>query len=187
MNLETGARAAIDRICEAYGFKTKIQLSNHLGISKGTLGNRIIRDNFPADLVLRCALETGASIEWLSFGTGSVHSTIQADTVKLKTFKLVDEKLIISSSLIFDKVILPKNYNELDAIRDDKNIYFVDKSNKNADDGKWLVEFSDKHSFKDLILLPGNKIRMDGGKYPIDCDISEINVLGKVVSIYTVL
>ncbi len=147
----------------------------------------MLRDNFPSDLVLRCALETGASIEWLSFGTGNVYSAIQTETVKLATFKLIDEKLARSNSLIFDKIILPENYNDLDAIRDGKNIYFVDKSNKNIDDGKWLVEFSGKHSFKDLLLLPSNRIRMDGGKYPIDCDINEINVLGKVISIYTVL
>ncbi|MDE9591044.1 phage repressor protein CI, partial [Xenorhabdus bovienii] len=44
-----------------------------------------------------------------------------------------------------------------------------------------------KYQFKELELIPGNKIRMDGGKYPIDCDVNDITVIGKVISIYTTL
>ncbi|MGV7960380.1 phage repressor protein CI [Photorhabdus tasmaniensis] len=186
MQQYANARETIDRICLAYKFKSYSQLANYLSISKGSLGNRITRDNFPYDIVLRCALETGASIEWLSFGIGNMNSTI-AETVKLITFELVDEKLQQSSSLTFDKDILPKNYGDIEAIKYGEDIYFIDRKQKNANDGKWLVEFSGKYQFKELELIPGNKIRMDGGKYPIDCDIDDITVLGKVISIYTAL
>ncbi|MDE9496252.1 phage repressor protein CI, partial [Xenorhabdus bovienii] len=83
----------------------------------------------------------------------------------------VDNKLLQSDSLIFDKVVLPRNYGDIEAIRDGENIYFVDRKQKLVSDGKWLISFSEKHLFKDLVIIPGNKIRMDGGKYPIDCDI----------------
>ncbi len=151
------------------------------------------RNNFPYDLVLRCALETGASIEWLSYGTGSMSSSIQtkieadAETIKLATYKLADAKLLQSSALIFDKVMLPKDYGDIEAIRYGSDIYFIDRKQNKVNDGNWLIEFSGKYQFKELELIPGNKIRMDGGKYPIDCDIDDITVIGKVISIYTTL
>ncbi|CDG88134.1 phage repressor protein CI [Xenorhabdus nematophila] len=189
----TNAREAIDRICKAYEFTSYNQLATYLSISSGSLGNRMTRDNFPYDLVLRCALETGVSIEWLSYGTGNMGSSIQtkieaeAETIKLAAYKLIDAKLLQSSSLIFDKVMLPKDCGDIEAIRDGDDIYFIDRKQNKANDGNWLIEFSGKYQFKELELIPGNKIRMDGGKYPIDCDVNDITVIGKVISIYTTL
>ncbi|MBD1229370.1 phage repressor protein CI [Xenorhabdus griffiniae] len=189
----TNAREAIERICQAYEFTSFNQLATYLSTSSGSLGNRMTRNNFPYDLVLRCALETGASIEWLSYGTGSMSSSIQtkieadAETIKLATYKLADAKLLQSSALIFDKVMLPKDYGDIEAIRYGSDIYFIDRKQNKVNDGNWLIEFSGKYQFKELELIPGNKIRMDGGKYPIDCDIDDITVIGKVISIYTTL
>lgn len=58
MNLEKGGRGAIERMVEAYGFKTRQALCDHLGISKSTLATRYMRDSFPAEWVIQCALET---------------------------------------------------------------------------------------------------------------------------------
>ncbi|HHU7925073.1 TPA: helix-turn-helix domain-containing protein, partial [Escherichia coli] len=62
MNLEKGGRGAIERMVEAYGFKTRQALCDHLGISKSTLATRYMRDSFPAEWVIQCALETGTSL-----------------------------------------------------------------------------------------------------------------------------
>ncbi|QBJ32303.1 phage repressor protein CI [Hafnia alvei] len=186
MNLETGARPAIERICEAYGFSSRLQLANHLGISNGSLGNRIIRDNFPADIVLRCALETGASIQWLSFGEGSPFNHAESDTIRIPAQNLDNGKLLKSSSIIFDKVMLPEHSGTLNVIRDGSVTYFVDLKDHELKDGKWLIEFTGNHSVKDLILLPGNKLRIDAGKYPIDSDINDVRIIGKIVATYLV-
>lgn len=186
MNLDTGARPAIERICEAYGFTSRLQLANYLGISNGSLGNRIIRDNFPADIVLRCALETGASIQWLSFGEGNRFNHVESDTIRLPTVKLDGGLLVKVSSIIFDKVMLPESYGEISVIKDGSVMYFVDGTIKEAKDGKWLIEFNGNHSVRDLTLLPGDKIRIDTGKYPIDSDKKDVSILGKVVATYLV-
>ncbi len=186
MNLETGARPAIERICEAYGFTSRLQLAQHLGISNGSLGNRIIRDNFPADIVLRCALETGASIQWLSFGEGNCFNNVEADTVKIPSFKLSDGKLLNTSSVIFDKVMLPAHIGTLNVIKDGGVTYFVDVGEQPIKDGKWLIEFTGNISIRDLMLLPGEKVRIDTGKYPIDGDLKDVRSLGKVVATYLV-
>ncbi|EIN3471841.1 helix-turn-helix domain containing protein, partial [Shigella flexneri] len=52
MNLEKGGRGAIERMVEAYGFKTRQALCDHLGISKSTLATRYMRDSFPAEWVI---------------------------------------------------------------------------------------------------------------------------------------
>lgn len=185
-NLETGAREAVARICEAYGFTSRLQLSNHLGIAASSLGNRIMRDNFPADLVLRCALETGASIFWLTTGEGAQFDHMASDTFRIPAFNIDGSELVRASSFIYDKALLPPFIGELNIISEGSVRYFVDLHAYQAADGKYLIEYSGTKSIKDLTLLPGNKLRIDWGKYPVDCDISDVSLLGKVVATYLV-
>jgi phage repressor protein C with HTH and peptisase S24 domain len=70
INFDSGGAAVIDRIIQAYGFKTKLQLCNHLGTTSANLSLRYKRDFFPSDLVIRCMAETGATLEWLATGEG---------------------------------------------------------------------------------------------------------------------
>ncbi len=72
MGSDTGGKAAIERLLEAYGFTTKQALSEHLNVSKSTMANRVLRDSFPADWIIQCALETGVSLLWLATGQGSM-------------------------------------------------------------------------------------------------------------------
>lgn len=46
MGSDTGGKAAIERLLEAYGFTTKQALSEHLNVSKSTMANRVLRDSF---------------------------------------------------------------------------------------------------------------------------------------------
>lgn len=185
-NIETGAREAVARICDCYGFTSRLQLANYLGIAASSLGNRIMRDNFPSDLVLRCALETGASIYWLTTGEGAQYDHLASDTVRLPAFKIEGSELLRQSSFIYDKALLPNFIGELQIIIDGSVMYFVDISDYPAADGKFLIEYSDTKSIKELTLLPGKKLRIDWGKYPIDCDTADVKLLGKVVATYLV-
>lgn len=58
INPNQGGKAAIERLVKAYGFTTRQALADHLGVSKSTLANRYMRDTFPADWIIQCALET---------------------------------------------------------------------------------------------------------------------------------
>lgn len=181
MNLETGARQAIERICEAYGFTSRNQLAKHIGITNSSLGNRIMRDNFPADIAIRCSLETGASLQWLVTGDGAVFDHQTSDTVRIPAFKFDGSALVKSSSLLFDKVMIPNHIGSLEIVEESNAKYLIDRADYAAGDGKYLIEYSGTQSIKDLTLLPGNKLRIDWGKYPLDCDISDVTIIGKII------
>ncbi|ELY2909353.1 phage repressor protein CI [Cronobacter dublinensis] len=185
-NIKTGAREAVERICEAYGFTSRLQLSNYLGMSASALSTRIMRDNFPADLVLLCALETGASIYWLTTGDGVKFDPVASDTKRVSAYKIEGGDMLRQASFICDKAMLPDYKGELKIITDVKTKYFVDIADYQVTDGRFLIEYSGAKSVKDVSLLPGNKLRIDWGKYPIDCEVADVNLLGKVVAIYMV-
>lgn len=185
-NIKTGAREAVARICEVYGFTSRLQLAQYLNMSPSALGTRIMRDNFPADLVLRCALETGASIYWLTTGEGATFDHLASDTLRIPAYKISNNELIRQSSFIYDKALLPNYSGELQIITDEKVTYFVDINSHQATDGKYLIEYSGTKSIKELTLLPGNKLRIDWGKYPVDCEVSDVQLIGKVVATYLV-
>lgn len=185
-NIKTGAREAVERICEAYGFTSRLQLSNYLGMSASALSTRIMRDNFPADLVLLCALETGASIEWLTTGEGVTFDPVASDLCRIPAYKIDGADIVRQSSFLFDKVLMPNYKGEIQAITDGKIRYFVDIAAHSLTDGKFLIEYSGTKSIKDVIVLPGNKLRIDWGKYPLDCNVSDVTLLGKVVATYLI-
>lgn len=185
-NIKTGAREAVERICEAYGFTSRLQLSNYLGMSASALSTRIMRDNFPADLVLLCALETGASILWLTTGEGVRFDTAISDTCRIPAHKIEAGTLVRQSSFLFDKAMLPDYKGEIQIITDGNVSYFVDVADYANSDGKFLIEYSGTKSIKELTLLPANKLRIDWGKYPLDCDVSDVALIGKVVATYMV-
>ncbi|EKK5429251.1 phage repressor protein CI [Enterobacter hormaechei] len=185
-NIKTGAREAVARICEVYGFTSRLQLAQYLEMSPNALGTRIMRNNFPADLVLRCALETGASIYWLTTGEGATFDHLASDTLRIPAYKTSNNELMRQASFIYDKALLPNYSGELQIIKDANVTYFVDIFSHQATDGKYLIEYSGTKSIKELTLLPGNKLRIDWGKYPVDCDISDVTLVGKVVATYLV-
>ncbi|MEQ5431935.1 tyrosine-type recombinase/integrase [Providencia huaxiensis] len=61
-NLEMFGESApvLGRIIETYGFSSKLMLAQHFEMASSSLAGRYKRDNFPADLVVRCVAETGA-------------------------------------------------------------------------------------------------------------------------------
>ncbi|HBH7064232.1 bacteriophage CI repressor [Enterobacter cloacae] len=185
-NIKTGAREAVARICEVYGFTSRRQLAQYLEMSPIALGTRIMRDNFPADLVLKCALETGASIYWLTTGEGATFDHFASDTLRIPAYKISNNELMRQASFIYDKALLPNYSGELQIIKDDNVTYIVDIYSHQATDGKHLIDYSDTKSIKELTLFPGNKLRIDWGKYPVDCDISDLMLVGKVVATYLV-
>ncbi|MGT3082209.1 helix-turn-helix transcriptional regulator, partial [Salmonella enterica] len=97
MNLQIefsqGGAEVLDRVIQAYGFNTKLALAEHLDIASSSLANRYKRDFFPADIVVRCMAETGATLEWLATGQGRKFNDDELDIMKLPRKKIVDGKL----------------------------------------------------------------------------------------------
>jgi hypothetical protein len=92
------------RVLEAYGFTSKLQLAEHFNMASSSLSARFKRGIFPADMVVRCVAETGASLEWLSTGQGKKFDDDQLDIMKFSKKKLVDGQLYHSGFVMFDKI-----------------------------------------------------------------------------------
>ncbi len=94
INPNKGGKAAIERLVEAYGFTTRQALADHLEVSKSTLANRYLRDTFPADWIIQCALETGTSLKWLTTGQGLKQSSLTVATEDFPSFALPQAKCL---------------------------------------------------------------------------------------------
>lgn len=184
MNLDKGGRAAIERMVEAYGFTTRQALCDHLGISKSTLATRYMRDSFPAEWVIQCALETGASLSWLANGIGPAFNNIQSDITSIPQKKIIDGVLYDSNYCMFDKKILGDIYEKPIALLDGPKIYILETSFDEISDGKWLLEIEGKTSIKDLIRIPVGKVKLSNADSSFECLAGDIKAIAKCKSIF---
>ncbi|EPU0993217.1 phage repressor protein CI [Cronobacter turicensis] len=184
IDFSQGGAAVLDRVIQAYGFTTKIALAEHLDIASSSLANRYKRDFFPADIVVRCMAETGATLEWLATGEGKKFENEEIDILKMPRRKIVDGLLYESGVYMLDKVSflpgMPLPKSPLCVL--EGNIQFiVDTTFSEVYDDLWLVEIEGKTSIRTLTRIPIKKVRVSGVGMAFDCGIDEINVIGRVV------
>jgi len=175
---------ALDRVVEAYGFSMKMQLADHLGIAASSLSSRYKRDVFPSDIILQCALETGANIYWLVTGQGDRMGGSAPLSTGIDRLSLISGNLENTGKLTFDFSLLPDDVSpetNLVCIKDQGKNYIVDKGFSEIQDGYWLVEIEGKTSFRTLARIPVKKLRVSTDEMSFDCGVDDIQVLGKVV------
>lgn len=186
--LPTNSAEVIDRVCEAYGFTTSLQLADYLDMASSSMSARRTRGVFPADIVVKCVLETGVSIEWLANGKGKKFKNDELDIMKLSRKKLVDGELYDSGTAMFDKVFfragipLPSNPICLEA---DQTQYIIDREFAEVYDGQWLVNIEGKISIRTLTRIPIKKVRVSGVGMAFDCGLEDIEIIGHVVMTIT--
>ncbi len=188
MNLQIefsqGGSEVLDRVIQAYGFNTKLALAEHLDIASSSLANRYKRDLFPADIVVKCMAETGATLEWLATGQGRKFNDEDLDIMKLPRKKIVDGKLYESGFLMLDKVIFlpgkPLPQNPVCVINNSLQ-YIIDQHFTEVYDDVWLVEVEGKTSVRTLTRIPVGKVRVSGVGMAFDCGIDDIKIIGRVV------
>lgn len=197
MDLKTGGQAVITRLLEAYGFKTRQALCNQLNVSTSTMGTRWMRDVFPADWVVQCSIETGASVEWLSFGKGemfpngsitnsnetekSANENLLSDVVAVPRKKVVDGSLYDSNFYMFDKAMLPSHLSNPLIVVDDDVSYVAEQKIDELTDGTWLVEIEGQVSIKELMRIPVGKVRVTAvpGSTSFECGINDLKPIAK--------
>lgn len=184
IEVNQGGKAAIERIVIAYGFKTRQALADHIGVSKSTLANRYMRDTFPADWIIQCALETGASLMWLTTGNGPVFEDAKSDIIAITRKKVINGMLFDTNYLPFDKTMLPSKVKNPISIVDEGNVYLADKAFDEVTDGKWLVEIEGKFSVRDLTRIPIAKVKVSNESTTFECLLADINVIAKCFGIY---
>jgi hypothetical protein len=185
MNLEKGGRGAIERMVEAYGFKTRQALCDHLGISKSTLATRYMRDSFPAEWVIQCALETGTSLNWLTTGKGTQQGSQKVNTLEIEKYILCAGKLKMEGSYIFDKAFLPEKLIKPLVVVEDNSEFICDMEYDDVRDGKWVLNIDGETLLRTVTRLPGSRILVDGGNSSFECAITDIEIVAKVLIICT--
>lgn len=181
MDLEKGGRGTIERMVEAYGFSTRQALYDQLGVSKGTLANRYMRDSFPSDWVIQCSLETGASLKWLINGQGKMFGEKSTDLIEVGKIKIIEGHIFESGSYFFDRTFLKHNFIQPLSISDDKSLYVSEQKHDLISDGKWLVNIDDSYSIRDISKLPGNKIRVSSNLISFDCGQNDLTFHSKII------
>ena len=176
----------LDRVIEAYGFASKLQLASHFDMASSSLSARFKRGVFPADMVVRCVAETGASLEWLSTGHGKKFDDEELDILKFPRKKLVDGQLYQSGYVMFDKVFFkagtPLPIDPV-CVQDEKAQYILDQKFAEVFDGEWLVNIEGKNSIRTLTRIPIKKVRVSGVGMAFDCSLDDIQVIGRVILI----
>ncbi|WP_129990464.1 phage repressor protein CI [Rahnella sp. CFA14(1/10)] len=188
--VNSGGKAVLQRIIQAYGFTTQKELSNHLGISAATISTWIRRDYFPAEVVITCSLDTGMSLHWLATGRHSQNSVMfpkpiyKSSIIKIAKKSLVAGKLEGNCELVLDKNFLPDNINI-------KNLILITSGNKSwivswglteVSNGKWVLDIDGLIDVYNVSRRPGNKVLISGVNGDFECLVTDIKVLGVVVA-----
>ncbi|AOP79688.1 MULTISPECIES: phage repressor protein CI [Enterobacter cloacae complex] len=174
----------LDRVVDAYGFTSKLQLADHFDMASSSLSARFKRGIFPADMVVRCVAETGASLEWLATGQGRKFDDEELDILKMPRRKIVDGLIYDAGMYMLDKVSflpgVPLPSSPI-CVLEGNNQFIVDTSFTEVYDDQWLVEIEGKTSIRTLTRIPIKKVRVSGVGMAFDCDIDDITVIGRVV------
>ncbi|WP_165730812.1 phage repressor protein CI [Enterobacter hormaechei] len=174
----------LDRVVDAYGFTSKLQLADHFDMASSSLSARFKRGIFPADMVVRGVAETGASLEWLATGQGKKFDDEELDILKMPRRKIVDGLIYDAGMYMLDKVSflpgVPLPTSPI-CVLEGNNQFIVDTSFTEVYDDQWLVEIEGKTSIRTLTRIPIKKVRVSGVGMAFDCGIDDITVIGRVV------
>ena len=174
----------LDRVMDAYGFTSKLQLADHFDMASSSLSARFKRGIFPADMVVRCVAETGASLEWLGTGQGRKFDDEELDILKMPRRKIVDGLIYEAGMYMLDKVSflpgVPLPSSPI-CVLEGNNQFIVDTTFTEVYDDQWLVEIEGKTSIRTLTRIPIKKVRVSGVGMAFDCGIDDITVVGRVV------
>ncbi|BDW68137.1 phage repressor protein CI [Escherichia coli] len=180
MDFSSGGKKVIERLVEAYGFTTRQALCDHLGVSKSTMATRYMRDIFPADWVLQCAMETGISIDWLVSGKGELIKNTETTLIDVETHELKNGDSVELGTHKIDPILLPRKTKSPLAILANQQIYICDREDVIISDGQWLVEIEGKLSIKKINLIPVKKVMVTGEGFSFKCGINDIKPVAKV-------
>lgn len=198
---DTGGKEAIERLLEAYGFTTKQALSEHLNVSKSTMANRVLRDSFPADWIIQCALETGVSLLWLATGQGNMRDENETKnesrnvtkpamrplskliTPSIPKGKLENGMLSVDEEIFLDRSILPAQFEESMFLETPTDCYLIDKSVKQVSNGFWLIDIDGMIIIAKIARVPGNRIVVHQEESTFECSIDDIEIIGRAAKV----
>ncbi|EOW2688724.1 phage repressor protein CI [Klebsiella pneumoniae] len=183
----SGGKEILQRIMQAYGFTMQKELGDHLDIPSGTMSAWVRREHFPGDVVIVCALDTGASLYWLATGNGGLYEsnvtlpTEQTALATIRKYRLENGELKKTGNWLADPSMIPDNHDGLMFVEGMGKSWLVDISAKNIANGRWLISIDGAMDVFNVIRLPGNKVRLSNGSAEFECNLSDITPSGTVV------
>ena len=184
VNPNQGGKAAIERLVAAYGFSTRQALADHLQVSKSTVANRYLRDTFPSDWIIQCALETGASLLWLTNGNGPKFLGNSNPVSQLKHQTIIDGKLHDEGYLAFDKTLLPSGLKNPIGITAEGKTFIAETEYDDVSDGNWLIEIEGKVSLRKLTRIPIGKVKITSDTTDFICGLEDITTIAKCCCVF---
>lgn len=187
--LSSGGRAVLSRIIEAYGFKTQKELGEHLNISAGTISTWVRREYFPGDVVITCALDTGASLEWLA--TGEIGLAPHEESVALGIPK-ISKKILVAGKLdddgfcYIDQSFVPDGVKlkNLNYVRSGKSSWLIEMGVNELSNGSWLLDIDGTLDVYAVSKRPCNKLCITSHDSEFECLANEVIARGLVVVIF---
>jgi phage repressor protein C with HTH and peptisase S24 domain len=198
---DSGGRDAINRLIKAYNFSSRQQLCEHLSVSKSTMANRYLRDSFPAEWVIQCALETGVSLLWLATGQGEMYTNDSEEknlkketavTVRplskivapsIKHAELKNGELQPDDEMLLDSRLLEGESSNSLFVKTPTDSFIVDTSVKQISNGFWLVDIDGVKSFVKISRIPGNRIVVNHEEASFECSVDDVEVIGRAVKV----
>lgn len=183
--VSSGGKAVLKRILEAYGFSTQKQLGDLLEISSGTMSAWVRRDYFPGDVVVTCALDTGANLQWLATGEGMapakrVSGAGELHSARIPKFQFVSGELKAIGEWACDESLIPATITDAAFVAGSKTSWVIDRGAKNFSNGLWFVAIDGAIDLCDITRLPGNKLSIKTGSTQYECDVKDAEPVGVV-------
>ncbi|HDY7702288.1 TPA: helix-turn-helix domain-containing protein [Vibrio vulnificus] len=187
-----GGRDFTSKVVKVMGLERYNQLTDVLGVNKGTISTWHTRNMTPFELAVRIHLSKGVSLKWLLLDEGDPfpdqntqdHVTKKSESRTLfdiDVFKLVNGKLQSNDTLPFDKAYLDKlGVLNVMGIEQDGSTYLIDKEVHQAVSGIYLVDMDGLFSLNEIQRLPGKKLAISFNGSTITVEEDEVRVVGRV-------
>ncbi|HFK3155633.1 TPA: phage repressor protein CI [Citrobacter sedlakii] len=185
----SGGKEILQRIMQAYGFTMQKELGDYLDIPSGTMSAWVRREHFPGDVVIVCALDTGASLYWLATGIGSIHETqVQHGSLdslpigirQIAKYSIQTGQLSDNGTWFCDESLIDVGVNNPVLIEKNGYRWLVDLDAKNIANGRWLIDVDGTCDVYDVARLPGNRLTVKNGVSQFECLVDEIKCVGVV-------
>lgn len=98
------ASDVLERILSSYGFTMQKELGEKLGISKSNVAGWLQRGQVPGNVIVQCALDTGADVNWLVTGEFD-NSHLQIFSGALKGKPLYDQILASGGKAVLRRMM----------------------------------------------------------------------------------
>lgn len=187
-----GGRDFTSKVVKVMNLERYNQLTEVLGVNKGTISTWHTRNMTPFELAVRIHLSEGVSLKWLLLDEGEpfpdqnaqdhVSKKNEAKTLfDLDYFTLTNGKLVGSETLAFDKSYLDKlGVLNVMGIEHDGTTFIVDKEVHQAVSGTYLVDMDGLLSLNDIQRLPGKKLAISFNGSTLTVGEDDVRVVGRV-------